>query len=50
MKFEITQTKLFTYLVPSILLKTVCEYFFLFRIESGDIFLKLRHDRNGNRP
>jgi len=26
MKFEITQTKLFTYLVPSVLLETVNEY------------------------
>src|SRR4030042_882165 len=49
MKFEIAQAKLFTYLVPSILLKTVPEYFFLFRVESRDIFLKLRHDWNRHR-
>ena len=34
MKFEITQTKFFTYLVPSVLLETVNEYFFLLRIYS----------------
>ena len=35
--------------VPSILVETTVEYSFLFRIQVGDIFFKLCHNRNRHR-
>jgi DNA replication protein DnaC len=46
MEFEITQPKLLTYLVPSVLIETISEYPFLFRIKSADVFPKFCHNRN----